>query len=324
MTVEFSPTESPFKQDLVVDQNLKHEMLPKHRAYKSNKVDLNANQTSNSTRKSLSSNQRSKTTVKSTDSLEQNAESTSSFEQHFYSFLLNFVTYIVLFVCAFKELTLRLAYFIRFQFEQAKIAFKSSLDRAERASKRDDIDRNSSSNNTNEAKNQAALSVPKHVCVVLNEHIESVDSLYETLKSIADYFASFSQVEQLTFYQFNPFPSEIKERISNEFKQTDANNNQLVINAKCSMSINDGLKNRANRGSSKSTQVVFETQSKIELNFLNYENAGRCVLVDACKNIAKRVKSEQLKVQEITQDLVDTQILGYFFYFSSSFALFAC
>ena len=318
MTVEFSPTESPFKQDLlIVDQNLKHEMTRQHKPFKTNKSNLSANEPAVVSRKSSNSHRTNthNKPVKTNDCIEPNAQSPSHFERHFYSFLLNFITYAVLFVCAAKKLTLRLAYFGRIQFEQIHSAVKNSLKQDQCDKRDDDVDESflikQQRQISIDSNKQEALSTPKHVCVVLNEQIESADSLYETLRSVADYFASFSQVEQVTFYQFNPFANEIKERISNDFKHSDANNNHLVINSiGKQVSINDDLKNRAQRGSSKSHVTTFETKSKFELSFLHYENAGRCVLVDACKNIAKRVKSEQLRVEEITQDLVDTQILG--------------
>jgi len=324
MTVEFSPTESPFKQELVVDRNLKHEMRRQHKSFKSNKLfNSNANEPSNSPRKLSNSNRTNshKKSVKAIDCSEQNAESPSQFERHFYSFLLNFITYIVLFVCAAKKLILRLAFFIRIQFEQMQIALIKILNKDERNQQQNDDEdyvdkcRLIKKQNSIDTNKQSTLSAPKHVCVVLNEQIENSDCLYETLRSIVDYFEPFSQVERVTFYQFNPFSSEIKERVSNDLKQqSDANNNDIVIDDDSTgkVSINDGLKNRVHRGVSKS-QVAVRNKPKFELNFLNYENAGRCVLVDACKNIAKRVKSEQLKVDEITQDFIDTQILGFFF-----------
>jgi undecaprenyl pyrophosphate synthase len=46
------------------------------------------------------------------------------------------------------------------------------------------------------------------------------------------------------------------------------------------------------------------------LNFISYEKGGRTLMVNTCKTIANKIKSRQLNVDDLSQDLIDTQILG--------------
>ena len=49
----------------------------------------------------------------------------------------------------------------------------------------------------------------------------------------------------------------------------------------------------------------------LKLNFLSYANeGGRDIITKTCKKFAIKIKSDQLKLGDITQDIIDTQIIG--------------
>jgi len=104
-------------------------------------------------------------------------------------------------------------------------------------------------------------------------------------------------------------PIEVKERLINEFHDIDLNNNtKNEINTLN----NENLKNRFE---SKSTNHhhINESSSKqnLKLNFLSYANGGgKDIIVKTCKKISNKIRQDQLKLSDLNQDFIDTQILG--------------
>ena len=73
---------------------------------------------------------------------------------------------------------------------------------------------------------------------------------------------------------------------------------------------NEGVKNRFTNSASIH-QIKSNLRNRLKLNFLSYGNeGGRDVVTKTCRKIATKIKSEQLQLSDLTQDLVDTQILG--------------
>jgi undecaprenyl pyrophosphate synthase len=63
-------------------------------------------------------------------------------------------------------------------------------------------------------------------------------------------------------------------------------------------------------GKTKESKV--ERKTKLKINFLSVEQGGKSILVNACKNIAAKVKTELLRSSDIEQQLVDNHVLGEF------------
>ncbi len=105
-------------------------------------------------------------------------------------------------------------------------------------------------------------------------------------------------------------PLEVKERLTNEFHDIDFNNNNNSKNSTNTFK-NEHLKNRFESKSATDSSETSKMQNKIRLNFLSYANGGgKDVIVKTCKKISNKIKQEQLQLSDLSQDLIDTQILG--------------
>ncbi len=58
----------------------------------------------------------------------------------------------------------------------------------------------------------------------------------------------------------------------------------------------------------------FDGKRKLNLNFFSYEKAGQSLLVNSCLAIAKKLLKNNSNLIIVNQDLIDTQILGFYFY----------
>lgn len=145
------------------------------------------------------------------------------------------------------------------------------------------------------------LHLPKNVCVVLNINDDDSCKVFDICNKLVElllyYDIGRNQIEMLTFFKFEDFSYEVKERIWCRFKDSEVKRD---FNNNC-----NGL---AWRNKSKNDK-------KLKINFQSYTQSGKCVLVNACRKLAEKVKENYLTVEKINQETVDNQILGKWFYF---------
>lgn len=53
-----------------------------------------------------------------------------------------------------------------------------------------------------------------------------------------------------------------------------------------------------------------DENNKIIVNFLSNSNAGKLILIDMCKDIAKMVQNKDLRIQDIDKDLITKRLTG--------------
>lgn len=113
---------------------------------------------------------------------------------------------------------------------------------------------------------------PKHVLVMLNDNQAASEStLKKAFSLIVDFFFKLG-VETITFYKFDDIPASVKEHLLDKYR--DVNNNQ----------------------------------TKANLSFYSYAQAGRCLFTRTCKNIALDVTSKQINLADINKELIDDYI----------------
>ena len=70
----------------------------------------------------------------------------------------------------------------------------------------------------------------------------------------------------------------------------------------------DNLKQRVNQKEASLNEQ--NRPNRLNLKFLAYKNGGRDVLVNACRALSNKIKTNQLNTSSISQDLIETTILG--------------
>lgn len=204
----------------------------------------------------------------------------------FYLFLLNFIKSIIKIIYFIKLNSLQFYYFIYFNLN---LNDPKSLNNSE-----DLLFTDTSSSES------IVLSVPRHVCVILNEHLTDNDIICKTFSAIIDSLSNYG-VETITFYKFESLSGIVKETIIDKYQQKDLNNNNSVDK--------NGLRNRKQ----DKTENNKQQKRSVNINFMSNGQGGRGLLVKACKNIAVKVKNSSLKMSEIDQDLIETHVLGKFY-----------
>ncbi|RNA42729.1 dehydrodolichyl diphosphate syntase complex subunit NUS1 [Brachionus plicatilis] len=118
--------------------------------------------------------------------------------------------------------------------------------------------------------------IPRHVCVVSNENLtnETKISLYS---NVIDSLSVYG-VEAITFYQFSSISIKVKEYLKEKYLSRDENNNSTK-------------------------------QKNVNVNFLSIESGGNCVVVSACKSIASKIIHNQIELNNVSQDLVNSQVI---------------
>lgn len=128
---------------------------------------------------------------------------------------------------------------------------------------------------------QMNIQIPKHVCVITNDKLNESKTI-NLFCTIIDSLSVYG-VEAITFYQFNSISTKIKNYLNEKYLSKDENNN-----------LSKNLK------------------KKFNINYLSIESGGNCLVVNACKSIAKKVLNNQIELKDVSQDLVDSQVIGKF------------
>lgn len=153
---------------------------------------------------------------------------------------------------------------------------------------------------------RTALAVPQHVSVILNDECltwRSVlhgDDVVRKFSLVVDHLAKLG-TRTVTFYQPTDARSSwLKEALLEKYSTGDLNNNNN--------NSNDNFKSDQCSTNGRRTTDL----KAINVSFVTSELAGKCLLVNACKRLAFKVKSKTLNPDDINQQLVDTQINGNF------------
>lgn len=128
---------------------------------------------------------------------------------------------------------------------------------------------------------QMSIQIPKHVCVITNDDLSESKAI-SLFCTIIDSLSVYG-VEAITFYQFKSISSNIKNCLNKKYFLRDENNNF-----------------------SKNYKKNFN------INFLSIESGGNCLVANACKSIATKILNNQIELQDVSQDLVDSQVIGNF------------
>lgn len=148
------------------------------------------------------------------------------------------------------------------------------------------------------------IQIPKHVCIILNQNVTNENTVIEILSTIVDSLSIYG-TETITFYQFTPFSTFVKDVINVKYSIKDGNNND----ERNEINQPNGLRKR----NAQIEENKFEyAKRNLNLHFLSNEQGGNSILVSACKNIATRVMNNQIDLKEINQDLIDSQVIGIF------------
>jgi dehydrodolichyl diphosphate syntase complex subunit NUS1 len=216
----------------------------------------------------------------------------AKFKLKFYKFLLNLTLFLLVLSQTFKVYFLQLSYAILIKYERMKLYF---------ANKDQLLNSNRNEQFLKLAKDRR-LQSPTHVCVILNEQIGDVRIILKTFHFIAE-FLDACGVKYLTFYKFDGIPSEVRDELNFEFEETapkDLNNNIK------SLIKSESLKNRLNNNNNNNNRL----KQGLKLNFLSYSHGGgKDILVQTCQKISKNIQNDQIKLSDINQDFIDTQII---------------
>lgn len=220
----------------------------------------------------------------------------NSFKYLFYCYLLVIIKNVLLIGESVKLMFMQFFYFILIKLHSIKFQLN------------DEDDHKKVAYDCNNPLTQ--LVAPNHVCVILNEPNVDNQVVYQTFHLIAE-FMSNCKVDCLSFYQFNGVSNEIRDRLIEEFQKDKNNNCSFTDKNSLSMDSIAQIKQRIKK-SQQQQQHLVENKSDMEtlsLNFLSYEKAGRTLLSNACKTISNKIKNNQLNINNLSQDLIDTQIL---------------
>ena len=136
-------------------------------------------------------------------------------------------------------------------------------------------------------------------CILYIKH------LINMLSTIVDSLSIYG-TETITFYQFSPFSSLVKDVINVKYTLKDRNNNDERNEIKQS----NGIRKRNTHNEKDKCE---NANKSLNLHFLSNEQGGNSILVNACKNIATRVMNNKIDLKEINQDLIDSQVIGIYF-----------